>query len=645
MRLLNTNTLRLETWMGTSAFYAILSHTWEEDEVLFADICDPQKPLPFHKKGFRKVRDSCERARQDGYQYLWIDTCCIDKSSSAELSEAINSMFRWYHQADKCYAFLSDVNSPQHQWLSRFEDSRWFTRGWTLQELIAPIDVRFYDSQWVSLGTREDLAERISEKTTIPVEILRWYTAKLAPTNFGGIPKLALNGTVFTANKEPAYPLEGFLDKCSVAQRFSWAAHRQTTRIEDQAYSLMGLFGVNMPMLYGEGRHAFIRLQHEIMKSSDDYSILAFDHHLGQENRHLLADSPRCFESSEIRQSNDPRLGPVWPGAPNPSCQLVPASKAVDIDVLLCPLTPSEPVEAARHPEQSPEFLAVLQCVYKDDFTSHPALTIKEADRTSRSFYRVFGPGLVKISPIDHQGSVQTVAESTELRFDYSLSKAIRSTIRLFLLPSQASSALQSPLRNGPTNPTPGIRIRFDSKHGLLGQSSYPHSLEVQKGCVYAPSMLLPEWPSRFSDGVYLFGVVILQFDIGFVAVSWGRRPEYNIVGSPDPWCAIMDWQFIEQVIPRIEGENVSQYMDRVAGRLYMMNDQNTINDSVNWTRCSATPPALHTGTIALGLRVECRVRTIDFFGRPILDAELALANLIFVITLELDKFEQGRSF
>ncbi|KAJ4984006.1 het domain protein [Stagonosporopsis vannaccii] len=150
MRLLNTSTYQLESFLGTKKpSYAILSHTWEpEGEIKFQDL----------EAGFRKVRHACERALKDGYNYVWIDTCCIDKSSSAELSEAINSMFRWYQQSAICYAFFSDV--------------RWFTRGCTLQELIAPNEVDLYDKHWEKLGSRSSCAQEISRITCVQKHVL-----------------------------------------------------------------------------------------------------------------------------------------------------------------------------------------------------------------------------------------------------------------------------------------------------------------------------------------------------------------------------------------------------------------------------------------------------------------------------------------
>ncbi|KAM7198431.1 Heterokaryon incompatibility protein (HET) domain containing protein [Naviculisporaceae sp. PSN 640] len=314
MRLLNVETLQLEVFDGgPRTTFAILSHTWSDEEVTFQDMMSFSQPSSFsappyihpllnrpstakpveQKKGFAKILACCKKARQEGYQYVWIDTCCIDKSSSAELSEAINSMFRWYHEAEVCYALLSDVSlsvisgrggNESERGTMKMSDfdvaeygegaigrlkkalhkSRWFTRGWTLQELVAPLEVVFVDSEWEEIGTRETLASIIGEITGIDGAILR---------------------------------MERSLHKYSVAQRMSWAAGRNTTRIEDEAYCLMGLFDVSMPLLYGEGRKAFKRLQLEIMKISTDKSILAWaspDSHGVIEG--VLASSPAMFE-------------------------------------------------------------------------------------------------------------------------------------------------------------------------------------------------------------------------------------------------------------------------------------------------------------------------------------------------------------
>ena len=229
--------------------YAILSHTWGPEEVTFRDMMDGNGTS---KIGFDKIRFCGERARRDDLQYFWVDTCCIDKSSSTELAEAINSMFRWYRDAAKCYVFLSDVpradvdttnQSRQLSWESAFQMSRWFTRGWTLQELIAPTSVEFFSKNQELLGDKKTLERHICEKTRIPSKALR------------GSP----------------------LAKFSATERMLWAETRQTTREEDIAYSLLGIFDVYMPLIYGEGSEkALRRLREEIDKASKGDSLLLF---------------------------------------------------------------------------------------------------------------------------------------------------------------------------------------------------------------------------------------------------------------------------------------------------------------------------------------------------------------------------------
>src|SRR6187402_1527990 len=158
MWLINVDTLQLEEFVDSSQCkYAILSHTWGHGEVTFQDM--QNLGIAERKPGFEKIAATCRLARGQ-YRHVWVDTCCIDKKSSAELSEAINSMFSWYRDAKKCYVFLSDVvwgdhntNSPA-EWESKFRDSRWFKRGWTLQELLAPDLVEFFSSDNWKLGDK-----------------------------------------------------------------------------------------------------------------------------------------------------------------------------------------------------------------------------------------------------------------------------------------------------------------------------------------------------------------------------------------------------------------------------------------------------------------------------------------------------------
>jgi len=150
--------------------YAILSHTWGEDdeEVTFQDLT---QGVGKSKAGYGKIRFCGKQAVRDGLQYVWIDTCCIDKSSSSELAEALNSMFRWYCDAAQCYVYLSDVPCDS-RWKSAFWKSRWFTRGWTLQELLAPRSVQFFSGEGKLLGDKDSLGQEVREITGIPIEAL-----------------------------------------------------------------------------------------------------------------------------------------------------------------------------------------------------------------------------------------------------------------------------------------------------------------------------------------------------------------------------------------------------------------------------------------------------------------------------------------
>lgn len=221
--------------------YAILSHTWGEQEGTFKDLEKHQNvelTAGTLKAGYQKILFCAQQAKRDGLDHFWIDSCCIDKSNSTELSEAINSMFRWYQNAVKCYVYLSDVQNSTLDQDGEFalRRSRWFTRGWTLQELLAPTVVEFFSSEGVQLGNKESLRSVIHEITGVPVE--------------------ALSGST--------------LSDFSVDDRFCWAKDRQTTREEDRAYCLLGIFSVHLPLIYGEGEeNALYRLRDAVLMKND----------------------------------------------------------------------------------------------------------------------------------------------------------------------------------------------------------------------------------------------------------------------------------------------------------------------------------------------------------------------------------------
>ncbi|KAK2024414.1 HET-domain-containing protein [Colletotrichum zoysiae] len=341
MRLLHTTKLTIEEFTerdsGAGAEcdvprYAILSHTWEEEEVTLQDWQSGMN-LATKNQGYVKIRKGCERAHQDGHDWIWIDTCCIDKTSSTELSEAINSMFQWYQDSAVCYVYLSDATGTQPVYtedrLGRHDKpavARWYSRGWTLQELIAPEKVRFLRRDWTDVGSKGDHLDAISEIT--------------------GIDIYALKG--------------GDLSRMSVARRFKWLARRKTTRIEDMAYCMLGIFDINMPLLYGEGAKAFVRLQEEIINAAEDQSIFAWEgfdplDYLRGDGEYrgdsfsgygAIAASPSLFErSASVAMFSRPR-----PMRPHP----VVARQGIRVHLLMC--------EDVRDSVSGEFFLAVLDC-------------------------------------------------------------------------------------------------------------------------------------------------------------------------------------------------------------------------------------------------------------------------------------------
>jgi hypothetical protein len=299
---------------------------------------------------------------KDGYEYIWIDTCCIDKSSSAELSEAINSMFRWYQEAAVCYTYLSD-GPPRKEgdpWKegSKFRESRWFTRGWTLQELIAPKNMEFFSEVWSKLGSKSALLDLLSDIT--------------------GIDKMVLQHRLFS--------------DLGIAKKMSWASNRTTTRVEDRAYSLLGLFDVNMPLLYGEGQKAFIRLQEEILKQTDDESLFA--HKTGEIKfslrpsyssltSSLFAQSPDCFAQSAnivpYTRRTDPRI--PRDKRKHASIPSLITNKGLQLQVFGCPFI------CRRQGFLIDGWLMVLDCQLEDDVFSRPAVFLSLSNFRTRSIH------------------------------------------------------------------------------------------------------------------------------------------------------------------------------------------------------------------------------------------------------------------
>ena len=275
--------------------YAILSHTWGADaeEVTFADLATGDGKA---KRGYEKIRFCGQQARQDGLQYFWVDTCCIDKMDKAELSHAIRSMFRWYQNAARCYVYLADVSTRKRKaddmldeftWESAFRESRWFTRGWTLQELLAPSTVEFFSQEEEKLGDKTSLKSSIHKITSISLE--------------------ALDGAR--------------LSQFSIDERLRWKGDRHTKREEDGWYSLSGIFDVEIAPAYSEGAaSAFRRLMDEIhkldrcvqdMRSTDPNDDKK---RIEETKGGLLADSSRwVLDNTTFQQwQRDPHSRLLW---------------------------------------------------------------------------------------------------------------------------------------------------------------------------------------------------------------------------------------------------------------------------------------------------------------------------------------------
>ncbi|KAG5805151.1 hypothetical protein H9Q74_010717 [Fusarium xylarioides] len=281
MRLISTNTLELHEFFNENVPpYAILSHAWGDQEVTFKDWQNRQEAVS--KKGYSKILSACHQALSLKLDWLWVDTNCIDKGSSAELTEAINSMFAYYQRSEVCFAYLADVltTSQDSEVLhSQIQASRWFTRGWTLQELIAPKYLTFYAADWTEIGNkRGSLAELIASITKIDM--------------------IYLSG-------------RGSIYRASVAHRMSWLAKRTTTRTEDMAYCMLGIFNINMPLLYGEGKRAFFRLQEEIVRACNDHTIFCWEwtDDVPNDWASLLAPWPSVYAGSgEFEQLNSDEI-------------------------------------------------------------------------------------------------------------------------------------------------------------------------------------------------------------------------------------------------------------------------------------------------------------------------------------------------
>ncbi|KAH9884786.1 heterokaryon incompatibility protein-domain-containing protein [Cubamyces lactineus] len=455
---LNTATYQLHYKQDhSSAVYAILSHVWTQGpggEQSFQDVQsihdaarrslldstpdavpddDPRLLKLLRNQLSPKIRNCCDFTRLKGFEFVWIDSCCIDKAHSAELSEAIDSMFDWYSDATVCYVFLDDVpetEDPKAQ-KSCFRASRWFQRGWTLQELLAPRHNVFLSKNWRVIGTKTSLATVIETVTGIDADIL--------------------------LRRRP-------LRSASVARRMSWAAHRETTYVEDEAYCLMGIFGVRIPVIYGEGLHAFVRLHEEIMKRIPDQTLFAWgymcplnplaaervsshleevppDHHRASKAAYLCASRAIDFRFSSgfTPLSHDTLTSTLGTPIPEPPTYTVSSYG-------ICALFPTFTLHLPTTNTPRPKLqLAILSC--QDSQGRIPALIISEQDGQLLGALKPTSPratftrdGILKLPRVAPKPStrrarasgarVARAPASLDIRFS-------RSYIRLCLLPPE----------------------------------------------------------------------------------------------------------------------------------------------------------------------------------------------------------------
>ncbi|KAI2777450.1 HET-domain-containing protein [Daldinia loculata] len=374
MRLLHVHTRKLEEFNGDSIPpYAILSHTWCKHEITFQDLL---KWGPKILDGYAKIEGCCQQAAKDGLHYVWIDTCCIDKSSSAELSEGINSMFQWYKRSMVCYIYLADVSAEDdpYELSSEFRRSRWFTRGWTLQETLAPMELVFFDKTWnqIQVGRLIRAANSYRGQNSSALPSQEKYLNRLGLltllSDITNIPKKALD--------------TGDFSKFCAAARLAWAANRKTTRVEDVAYSLLGLLEVNMPLLYGEGDKAFLRLQEEIIKSRNDDSLLAWGYRLRPNERpkiyadNVLARSPSDFTHCHSFQSLE--SDETSPQVPLTTSHSAMTNIGIQTAIPIRPIDPKIGV-----------FMAILRCAFTvDGYRCHlvvPLVNTKGGDKNHYS--------------------------------------------------------------------------------------------------------------------------------------------------------------------------------------------------------------------------------------------------------------------
>ncbi|WAO87832.1 HET domain-containing protein [Fusarium falciforme] len=588
MHLLNTTSLKLEYFVGHEIpKHAILSHRWEAEEILFEDVQTDRWP---QKKGIDKVKRACLRAKDDGFEYIWIDTCCIDKSSSAELSEAINSMFKWYHGSQVCYAYLCDVSIDETE---TFAKSEWFTRGWTLQELIAPQQVHFFDSQWKKIGDRLSLLDSIVKVTGIDRRVLgRGQHHRCCE----GYENRRYKGFCRCVMNTSSGAFRQLLSSFSVATRMSWASRRVTKRVEDQAYALLGLFNVNMPLLYGEGTKAFRRLQEEIIRTSNDQSILASDFSLcfflGATIRgggldvmddafgHLFPSQPRAFMSAADLER---------PSAFSKYLSMTLTNHRLNIDLQMCPCSWQD--ERIRWLKTG--WLGILDCVYSDDYLPRPAILLdrlSSAEDDQDVFIRIlmYHNASVRISPVallDANKDVGISKRGLKVWFNPSHIKMMNIDL-LLQAPTQAQGMRTPAIRINPV-----IGGHDDMTYRI--RTSFPELEETPKGHIRDVT-----FSNTQEIGANRSGILAIHDGSrhGFF-VAYGflehtiTNPEARDSPEFGPWCRLLKWRRVVpdgEFIPKDDEsanalKDIVQFNNSSRNNLPESGDDVHPHDSMDW--------------------------------------------------------------
>jgi hypothetical protein len=347
-------------WVDDVTRFAILSHTWERGELSYQDLhgqndlsgshlCPPDSDQDSdRKRSFEKLHNFCDIAKEYGTEFAWADNVCIDKSSSAELDESIRSMFSWYRDATICIVYLAQTND-----LRDLVHDRWFARGWTLQELLAPRHLKFYSKRW------HPLTEFLNDK--ISAEDVRKLNDQRLSRQLD-----LLSGAILKAAGLVMQHVRDFIPGIrhpSLPERMQWIARRVTTRGEDQSYSLMGIFDVSISIAYGEGRErAFFRLFQAILEVGYERDWLLWTGRSVSPSIHpsrMIPSSPKCYLTRNVHFRRDTPEGMMVSALENEPLSLT--NVGLPMKILFVPVHVREPGKFSRYPDYTPSD-AVITC-------------------------------------------------------------------------------------------------------------------------------------------------------------------------------------------------------------------------------------------------------------------------------------------